>query len=319
MSNTIFDTKISFAPSVNADDSEIETITLGRALISDAWREQVEALRAETDPAKRKALKNKLPCITPGGTFTHISKNGLERASGYLCADLDYKPEKGINADLEGFDLKAAVARLPYVAYCGKSCGGKGYFLIIRIADASKYKAYYRALQAEFEEGGLTLDKACSNIAFKRFVSWDESPYINTAALPYSYTLPEREHTTRETLGREHTTRVSLGRELNEEETREKVEAVIKHCEENKIDITADYEDWVRILAALAGTFGADGEEYAQRISSLYPEYSREQTEQKYKSFLNRRGSQEQRANIGTFFYIARQEIGKHDFDNVVV
>ena len=176
MSNTIFDTKISFAPSVNADDSEIETITLGRALISDAWREQVEALRAETDPAKRKALKDKLPCITPGGTFTHISKNGLDKASGYLCADLDYKPEKGINADLEGFDLKAAVARLPYVAYCGKSCGGKGYFLIIRIADASKYKAYYRALQADFEKGGLTLDKACSNIAFKRFPDFDNAP-----------------------------------------------------------------------------------------------------------------------------------------------
>ena len=309
MSNTIFDTKISFAPSVNADDSEIVTISLGRALISDAWREQVEALRAEADPAKRKALKDKLPCITPGGTFSHISKNGLERASGYLCADLDYKPEKGINADLKGFDLKAAVARLPYVAYCGKSCGGKGYFLIIRIADASKYKAYYRALQADFERGGLTLDKACSNIAFKRFVSWDESPYINTAALPYSYTLPEREHTAMET----------LGKELNQEETRAKVEAVIKHCEENKIDITADYEDWVRIMAALAGTFGADGEEYAHRISSLYQGYSKEQTEQKYKSFLNRRGNLEQRANIGTFFYIARQEIGKHDFDNVVV
>ena len=195
------------------------------------------------------------------------------------------------------------------MAYCGKSCGGKGYFLIIRIADASKYKAYYRALQADFEKGGLTLDKACSNIAFKRFVSWDDTPYINTAALPYSYTLPEREHTTRET----------LGRELNEEETRAKVEAVIKHCEENKIDITADYGDWVRILAALAGTFGADGEDYAHRISSLYPGYSKEQTEQKYKSFLNGRGSQEQRANIGTFFYIARQEIGKHDFDNVVL
>ena len=104
MSNTIFDAKVSFAPSVNADDSEIDTISLGRALISDAWREQVEALRAETDPAKRKDLKDKLPCITPGGTFSHISKNGLERASGYLCADLDYKPEKGINADLEGFD-----------------------------------------------------------------------------------------------------------------------------------------------------------------------------------------------------------------------
>ena len=59
MSNTIFDAKISFAPSVNADDSEIYNISLGRALISDAWREQVEALRAETDPAERNASKDK--------------------------------------------------------------------------------------------------------------------------------------------------------------------------------------------------------------------------------------------------------------------
>lgn len=309
MIKTIFETKISFAPCVNADDSEIEEITLGRVLIADTWKKQVEAVRAETSPAKQKALKDKLPCITPGGTFTHMGKNGLNQASGYLCADIDYKPEKGINTDLKGFNLKAAVSRLPYVAYCGRSCGGKGYFLIIPIADPSKYKAYYRALQADFEKGGLILDGACSNIAFKRFVSWDDNPYINTAARPYSYTLPEKEHSTRET----------LGKELNDEETRAKVEAVIKHCEDSNIDITAEYSDWVRILAALAGTFGEAGEEYAQRISKLYPHYSQEQTEQKYKSFLRDAGKLEQRANIGTFFFIARQEIDKHDFDNIVL
>ncbi len=309
MSNTIFEAKISFAPSVNASDTELGVISLGRALVSDTWRQQVETLRAELDPAKRKTLKEKLPCITPGGTFSHISKNGLIQASGYLCADLDCKTDKGINADLEDYDLKTAVARLPYVAYCGRSCGGKGYFLIIPIADASKYKAYYRALCADFERGGLHLDRACSNIAFKRFVSWDPNPYINTAARPYSYILPEREHAPREV----------LGRELLEGETRAKVEAVIRHCEDRGIDITSDYSDWVRILAALASTFGADGEEFAHRISKLYDGYVEAQTRAKYKSFLNGRGSWSRKANIGTFFYIACQEIGKHDFDDIVI
>lgn len=309
MSNTIFEAKVTFAPKVNADDSELKTISLGRALLSDEWRAQVEALRAETDPAKRKAIKSQLPCITPGGTFSHISGAGITEPSGFLCADLDYKPEEGINPDLEGFDLKKEIARLPYVAYCGSSCSGKGYFLIIPIADASKYKAYYRALQADFKRGGLTLDKACSNIAFKRFVSWDDNPYINTAARPYSYTLPEREHTIRE----------ALGRELSDEETRAKVEAIIKYCEDERIDITAYYDDWARILAALAGTFGAEGEDYAKRISSIYPGYNPEATAAKYKSFLRSDKDQEQRANIGTFFYIAREEIKKHDFDNIVL
>ena len=306
MDGNIFDTYVSYAPNVSADDCELEEISLGRALVSAKWRKQVEALRAEKDTAKKKRMKSGLPCITPGGTFSHVGRGGLNRASGYLCADIDCKPEKGINADLDGFDLKAAVARLPYVAYCGLSCGGSGYFLIVRIQDPSKYKEYYRALQADFERGGITIDRACSNIAFKRYVSWDASPYVNTAAQPYDYTLPEREH---------YTTREAIGRELGDSETRAKVEAVIRHCEDNGIDITESYGDWVRILAALASEYGADGEEYAHRISRMYGGYSREQTAAKYRSFLH--GRQGGAASIGTFFYIARREMGHHDFDGI--
>ena len=304
--NTLFKAQISLLPNASADDSEIENISLGAALVSRKWRKKVEALRAEKDPQKRQALKDNLPCITPGGTFGHVSRAGLINPSGFLCADLDYKPEKGINTALSGFDLKAEISRLPYVAYCGHSCSGAGYFLIIPIKDPSKYKDYYRALAADFEKGGLTLDAACSNIAFKRFVSYDDNPYINTAAQPYAYTLPEREHTTRE----------ALGRELDATETAAKVEAVISACELNKWDITESYADWVRIISALASTFGEAGRDYAHRISALYTGYDYQETENKFNDLLRH---QEYKTQIGTFFYIARQEIGKHDFDNIVL
>lgn len=304
--NTLFKAQISLLPNASADDSEIENISLGAALVSRKWRKKVEALRAEKDPQKRQALKDNLPCITPGGTFGHVSRGGLINPSGFLCADLDYKPEKGINTALSGFDLKAEISRLPYVAYCGHSCSGAGYFLIIPIKDPSKYKDYYRALAADFEKGGLTLDAACSNIAFKRFVSYDDNPYINTAAQPYAYTLPEREHTTRE----------ALGRELDATETAAKVEAVISACELNKWDITESYADWVRIISALASTFGEAGRDYAHRISALYTGYDYQETDNKYNDLLRH---QEYKTQIGTFFYIARQEIGKHDFDNIVL
>lgn len=304
--NTLFKAQISLLPNASADDSEIENISLGAALVSRKWRKKVEALRAEKDPQKRQALKDNLPCITPGGTFGHVSRAGLINPSGFLCADLDYKPEKGINTALSGFDLKAEISRLPYVAYCGHSCSGAGYFLIIPIKDPSKYKDYYRALAADFEKGGLTLDAACSNIAFKRFVSYDDNPYINTAAQPYAYTLPEREHTTRE----------ALGRELDATETAAKVEAVISACELNKWDITESYADWVRIISALASTFGEAGRDYAHRISALYTGYDYRETDNKYNDLLRH---QEYKTQIGTFFYIARQEIGKHDFDNIVL
>lgn len=280
----------------------MDNISLGWALLSGEWTGQVEAIRAETDPEKRKALKAALPCIMPGGLFRGLAEKDLKTASGYLCADLDYKPEMGINADLEGFDIKTAVARLPYVAYCGKSCGGNGYFLIVKIADPEKYKDYYRALCADFKKGGLILDTACSNISSKRFVSWDDNPYINTRPTPYDYMLPERGTATDI-----KPTGVSA-----DEETRKKVENVIAYCETNGIDITSVYDDWVKILAALAHTFGPSGEIYAFRISHMYPDYSETETRAKYKSLLQQRENQ---VEIGTFFYIAQTKLNSLDID----
>ena len=117
--------------------------------------------------------------------------------------------------------------------------------------------------------------------------------------------MPEREHATRET----------LGRDLDASETAAKVEAVIKSCEANRWDITANYGDWMRILAALASTFGEAGRDYAHRISALYSGYQPAETDAKFTSLL--RHPADAPAQIGTFFYIARQEIGKHDFDNL--
>ena len=76
MYQSIFTAKVSYLPRVDGADDELKTISLGRALIADTWRAQVEAVRAETDPAKQEALKKALPCFTPSGTFSHISRPG---------------------------------------------------------------------------------------------------------------------------------------------------------------------------------------------------------------------------------------------------
>ena len=205
MYQSIFKAKVSYLPQKDAPDNELKTISLGRALIADTWRAQVEAVRAETDPAKQEALKKALPVFTPSGTFSHIARRGLKQHSGFISIDIDCKPDKGINLALVGFDLKAAVAAaaVPHIAYCGLSCRGAGYVCIIPIADPTKHSEYFRALAYHFERAGLEIDRDCRDISRKRFVSWDPDPYINTAARPWALTLPERDHSTRETLGRD--------------------------------------------------------------------------------------------------------------------
>lgn len=278
-------------------------MVLYRALLSDTWRARVEAVRAAKDEAEQKRLKKALPCFTPSGTFSHVSRNGLLQHSGFISLDIDYNPKAGINKALAGFDLKKAVEALPFVAYCGRSCRGAGYVLIIPIADTAKHLEYFRALSYYFERAGLEIDAQCKDVSRKRFVSWDENPYINTAARPWEKVLPEREHTTRET----------IGRELDESENAAKVEAVIGYCEREQLDITANYSDWVKILSAFT-IFGDAGRDYAHRISKFYPGYSQAQTDAKYSNLLRH---PEYKTGLGTFFYIARQEIGKHDFDGL--
>ena len=306
MNQSLFKAQVSLLPSVQAKAEAVCTISLAAALLSDRWRAQVEALRAEPDAERRKALKRALPCFTPAGTISRQAEGGdrLLAPSGFLCVDIDAKDNPG----LQDFSrLKEKAAQVRNIAYCGRSCSGAGYFLLIPIADPAKYRDYYKARQEDFARCGLNIDPACKDICRKRFVSWDADPYVNTGAEPYAYTLPVREHTTRE----------ALGRDLDATETAAKVEAVISACEAQGWDITAEREDWIRILAALAHTFGEAGRDYAHRISCNYPGYTQGETDKQFSSLLKGREGKD-RANIGTFFYIARQEMGRHDFDELI-
>ena len=307
MYQSLFKAQVSFLPSVQAKGSGICTIPLAAALLSDRWRAQVEAVRAEADPDKRRALKAALPCFTPAGTITRQAGGGdrLAVPSGFLCVDIDAKDNAGVT---DFASLKEKAAQVPCIAYCGRSCGGAGFFVLIPIADPAKYRDYYKALQADFARCGLRIDPACKDLCRKRFVSWEPDPYINTGAQPYAYTLPAQARTRPEPPAPEDLPEIAA-----------QVEAVIRTCEAERWDITADRAKWVKILAALAHAFGEAGRDYAHRISALYPGYDPGETDKTFTSVLKPPADGEAQAvTIASFFSIAREEMGKHDFDELL-
>lgn len=300
MNKNIFLAKVTLLPCKEADDCEYKTVELGRVLLSNKWRQKVEAVRA-AEGLKQKRLKDALPCFTPSGTFEHVCATGLLEHSGYINIDLDAKD----NTDIADFDrLKEKISAVPFVAYCGLSCRGAGYSLMIPIADPDKHREYFAALQADFSACGLTIDPSCIDVSRKRFVSIDPEPYINTAAKVYTYTLPERKPDTP----------AAVRQVAPDPVTTAKLEKLTKEIEAGQVDITASYWDWVRILAALANYLGEDGREYAHRLSQYYNGYDPAATDAKFTNLLQH---PEYSFKIGTLFYIARQELGKHDFDNV--
>jgi len=298
---SIFNTRVLWLPSKESqnDPDGARTATLATLLLSDKWKDKVEAVRAEADPERQKALKDALPVFLPSLAEGSVLRPQNFRHSGYVVLDLDAKD----NPYIEGFDrLKEEIHAVPYVAYCGRSCRGKGWLLIVPILDTSRHREIYRALLSDFQKIGLKLDPSCVNLNRLRFVSYDPDPYINTAAVPYGKVLPSHRKQMKE----------GAGRLLTDAETDAKVVEILDACDAGGLDITGDRAQWIKMLIALANTYGEGGRGYAHRLSRHYPGYSYEETDREYTDLLGRRDYE---IGIGTFFYMARQELGRRVFD----
>lgn len=82
-----------------------------------------------------------------------------------------------------------------------------------------------------------------------------------------------------------------------------RVESLITALRNSGTDITADYNDWLKVGFALAGEFGEGGRGYFHEISSLYPGYDQAESDTKYSGCLK---SDSGRTDISTLFYLAK-------------
>ncbi len=84
----------------------------------------------------------------------------------------------------------------------------------------------------------------------------------------------------------------------------EDIEKVMSEVETHSIDIAPNYKEWLELGFALADGLGEVGRGYYHRLSSFYPNYSREETDKQYNQCLNARGSG---ITISTLFHLARK------------
>lgn len=165
--NNILEISVSYFPRIT--DKKPLKGELYYLLTTHRYKKQVSLIRCQTDAEKKRVLKNELPTFTPSGLFSAGDAASLIRASGMICIDIDKKD----NLNVEGYDrLKNRIAKLPYVAYCGLSVSGEGYFCIIPISDPNKFLLHFFSLQKVFTGMGITIDQACKDICRKRFVSF---------------------------------------------------------------------------------------------------------------------------------------------------
>jgi len=297
----IFGREVTFFENVKSKEPMCN-VTLLEALTDHGCEDMIDKYR-ET---KKKGDKLALPVFTCSGIFSTKTNDGLDEHNGVICIDID----KEKNLDVINFrKIPTLMRQIPYVAYCGHSCGGEGYFVLMPIEDPEKHLQHYLSAIDDFERCGITVDKSCKNVSRLRSISYDNEAYFNFEAVEYSRVKKEVASNTKvdglkkgkQSKAYRFKTNSSQER-IEFEETKFRIELIIQMISKRKIDITKDYNDWKDIAAALANYFGEDGREYFHQISCFYPKYNKREADEKFESCAKLT-----QITIATFFHIAKK------------
>lgn len=285
----IFQTHISVYNGVT--DNTGTRMPLGTFLFCKEYKDDILRLRAVFDKEKRNALKRSLPQATISGVFSPTrAKNNLSQHSGLICVDIDAKDNPDI---LDWETLKQDLSVLPQIAYCALSVSGKGLFLVIPLRYPEKHLKQFRQLQIDFRKMGIMIDSACSDITRLRCLSYDEHPIINENATLYEGVYVEKpKHKSFPTCF------IYEG-----ENTSAEVAVCCRKIQQCGIDITASYDDWLKVGCALT-TLGENGRSLFHICSQQNAKYNAAKTDKMFTDLLRRNYQQ---VNIGTFFWMCKQ------------
>lgn len=285
----IFQTHISVYNGVTDNTGTI--MPLGTFLFCKEYKDDILRLRAVFDKEKRNALKRSLPQATISGVFSPTrAKDNLSQHSGLICVDIDAKDNPDI---LDWETLKQDLSVLPQIAYCALSVSGKGLFLVIPLRYPEKHLKQFRQLQIDFRKMGIMIDSACSDITRLRCLSYDEHPIINENATLYEGVYVEKpKHKSFPTCF------IYEG-----ENTSAEVAVCCRKIQQCGIDITASYDDWLKVGCALT-TLGENGRSLFHICSQQNAKYNAAKTDKMFTDLLRRNYQQ---VNIGTFFWMCKQ------------
>ena len=239
------------------------SLPLTSILFSERVMARVEALRALPYGSEAFQLaKRQMPCYTPSGVFEARNSEGLIKHSGVLCIEWD--------AVADCSELKELLGGLPFIYYAGLSCSGRGVFALIKIAEPTKHRAYFRALADYFGGIGHKVDESGKDVCRLRVASYDDAPVYNPDSEVWDIvpTIAKPTYTPR------------LATATDERLLLAGVEYISRHG----LDITQGRNNWLAIGSCVKSIMGAGGEDVFVAISRHHPKYSEYDARKTYRT-----------------------------------
>lgn len=286
-------------------------VNLKDFILSGQYKGVAEQIRCRATADERhdikNQLKNKIPAVTVSGRFGQHKSEHLIEASGLICIDIDWKD----NVDIMP-QVPSILQKLKYVAYCGKSITGDGYFAIIPIENPKYFKQHFYALEEEMKSYGIVLDKFCKDITRLRFASYDADGYYNPNATTYYWEFDKEA----EVVKKSKKDKAERKRKKNESpsSTMTDVEIVSKQLEllkSSSSTIPDDYDTWFKVGMALNSGLGEDGRTFFHEFSKLSDKYNEDECNTQYDNIISHYDGNSD-ITLGTLFHIVNEAVNNN-------
>lgn len=131
-----------------------------------ASKDKIIEIRKTNDKDKANELKKNLPSICFSGIFSERKDDCLKTHSGYIVLDFDH-------VEKLDYSMQQTFSK-DFVKAVWISPSGNGFKALVKIADGSKHKEHFQALNDLFPE----IDKSGINVSRVCFESYDENILI---------------------------------------------------------------------------------------------------------------------------------------------
>jgi archaellum biogenesis ATPase FlaH len=279
-----------------ASKANITTFELFVKLKFPEFEQIINRIRGIEDKNERDNLKaTYLPTVTPSGIYATRNQSDLIEHTGIICLDFDHI------SDLSGLKQKLLSDPEIETLLLFLSPSGDGYKWFVRIPkNEFTHVLYFEAIKNYIKiTYDLNVDSSCRNISRACFLSYDADAYLNFGdpkELDQSFLnnwMPKIEEKSYEINSKDFDFQLNLSR----------VKSVVDQLLEHKINLTEDYEDWLKIGFSLC-PLEEDGRSFYHSISKMSSKYDKREVNDKFSSLLvNYNGE----ISLGSFFFIAEQ------------
>jgi len=274
---------VSVFKNFNQVEANLDISVILEQIRSGKYKSRIQALREllrQGKTEKYSSAKRSLPAFTPSGLFEGGRKlEFLKEYSGLIILDIDKLSQEKLIA------IRTRVEEIPNTYACFISPSGNGLKILVKVFSRPVYhKVVFNQVKAFYEEQLRTNDQAKTvqidpsgkDITRLCFVSWDEMLYLNPSAAIFKPYINMVE---------------------------DDIEKLVAQIESKRIDLTANYDDWVKIGFALVDATGEEGRACFHRLSQFYPGYNPKECDEQYDKCLKSKNSS---ITIATLFYLAR-------------